>query len=191
MLFTLSPVAMEDGYGEAILPLADAKAHLRVEDDDSEDDLIAALRDASIDMVQQYTSLRLGRTEGIVATFEGFGRCMRMGVGPASTVEVTGVSYIDSAGAQVDLVAGEGWQVGVGGALLPAFGATWPMTGGKVIVTFSAGYEPGSCPPSLVSAAKLMLGHLYANREAVVSSGASGELPLGVTTLCNLYRMYS
>src|SRR3546814_12789332 len=79
-------------------------------------------------------------------------------------------------------------RVGVDGRLLPAIGASWPVAAGPVTVTFSAGFAAGQCPGALVSAVKLMLGHLFANREAVVTSGTVSELPLGVQTLCALYR---
>lgn len=187
MLFTLVPTSIDDAYGEAILSLAQAKAHLRVDTSD-EDDLIKALRNASIDMVQQYSGTRLKLTTGMVARFDNFGEGMRAGVGPAATVAVTAVSYVDVAGATVNMTSTD-WRVGVDGRLLPAIGASWPVAEGPVTVTFSAGFAAGQCPGALVSAVKLMLGHLYANREAVVTSGTVSELPLGVQTLCALYRV--
>lgn len=186
MLFTLVPTSIDDAYGEAILTLAQAKAHLHVDASD-EDDLIKALRNASIDMVQQYSGTRLKLTTGLLARFAGFGDSMRAGIGPAATVGVTAVSYVDTTGATVNLTSTD-WRVGVDGRLLPAIGASWPEAGGPVTVTFSAGFAAGQCPGALVSAVKLMLGHLFANREAVVTSGTVSELPLGVQSLCDLYR---
>lgn len=189
MLFTLNPVDLVADYGEGILSLADAKAQLRVDADYTVDDeLIALLRDAAIDAVEKYCNLRLGRTSGMVARFEGFGPGMRMGVGPEATVDVTGVSYIDSAGSAVAVDAG-GWRLDVLGRVIPAVGGSWPVTYGPVTVTFTAGYTDANRPPALVQAAKFMLAHLYSQREAVLVGTISGELPLGFRFHCDRFRM--
>lgn len=189
MLFTLTPVDLVEGYGEGILPLADAKAHLRVDADYFvDDDLIGLLRDAAIDAVEKYCNLRLDRTEGMVARFEGFGPGMRMGVGPEATVDVTGVSYIDSSGVTVSIDTG-GWRLDVLGRVIPAVGSAWPTTYGPVTVTFDAGYTPANRPPALVQAARFMLAHLYSQREAVLTGTISGELPLGFRFHCDRFRM--
>src|SRR3546814_17816932 len=97
MLFTLVVTSIDYSYGEAILSLVQANAHLHVDGAD-EDDLIKALRNASIDMVQQYSGTRLNLTTGMVARFDNFGEGMRAGVGPAASVDVTAVSYVATAG---------------------------------------------------------------------------------------------
>jgi uncharacterized phiE125 gp8 family phage protein len=189
MLFTLNPIDLVEGYGEGILSLANAKAHLRVDADyTDDDDLIGLLRDAAIDAVEKYCNLRLDRTTGIVARFEGFGPGMRMGVGPEATVDVTGISYVGSAGEPVTVDAG-GWRLDVLGRVIPAVGGAWPSTYGPVTVTFDAGYTDANRPAALVQAARFMLAHLYSQREAVLSSGTGGELPLGFRFHCDRYRM--
>jgi uncharacterized phiE125 gp8 family phage protein len=191
MLFTLTPVDIVEGYGEGILSLADAKAPLRVDADyTDDDDLIGLLRDAAIDAVEKYCNVRLARTTGIVARFEGFGPGMRMGVGPEATVDVTGISYIDSAGEPVTVDgATNGWRLDVLGRVIPAVGAAWPSTYGPVTVTFDAGYTDANRPAALVQAARFMLAHLYSQREAVLTGTISGELPLGFRFHCDRYRM--
>lgn len=188
MLFHLTPSAMAEGYGEALLPMSLAKAHLRVDGDD-EDLLIAALRDAAIDGVEQYANLRMGPCTGIVATYDGFDHRagMRLGVGPDFSVVVTGVSYVFD-GTSTDLAAG-GWRLGAGGRLWPPARSCWPRANGPVTVTFDAGYPAGTCPPSLLQAARLLLGHLYINREAIIMGTLTGEMPLGVTWWADRARM--
>lgn len=191
MLFTLTPQAMPDGYGEAVLPLGACKAWLSIDAEVEEFDmLIEALRDASIDMVEKYTNLFLGPRTGLEARFDGFpsasGVALRVGRGPR--LAVTAVSYVDGAGDAVAIEAA-GWRVDARGGLLPALSASWPAAAGGVTVTFSAGFAAGECPPGLATAAKMFLAHLFANREAVVTSGAAGELPLGFRTLCDQHRM--
>ena len=80
MLFQLTPSAMPEGYGEAVLPLAEAKAWARVLYDD-EDTVLELLRDAAVDGVEQFTSLYLRPRAGIVATFAGSGRACGWGAG--------------------------------------------------------------------------------------------------------------
>lgn len=186
MLFNLTQASVDDIYGDALFSLAAAKAHLRVDAAD-EDALIKALRNAAIDMVQRCAGVRLSFTTGMVAAFDKFGEGMRPGIGPAATIAVTAVSYIDSSGASVAMSAAD-WRVGVDGRLLPAIGKEWPAASGPVTVTFSAGFAPGQCPPALMAAVRLMLGHLYVNREAVSIGGTYAEMPLGVQTLCDQYR---
>lgn len=126
--------------GEAVLPLADAKAHLRVLHDD-EDGLIGSLRDAAVSHVEKSLGTAFG-----MASFE--------------------------------------W---VGGK--PAIG--WPVAPvsseveGDGVTTLTAGYA--NPPADLLAAVKLMLGHLYAHREAATMDSVT-ELPLGVDALLHPYR---
>lgn len=187
MLFHVAHVAPAAGYGDALLTLADAKAHLRVlAADTDENNLITALRDVAINMVEQHAHLRMGPMTGLVAKFDDFEPEMRIGIGPASTLAVTAISYV-SAGSTVSLSSTD-WVVRAGGVLCPAPNTSWPSADGGVTVTFSVGYAASACPALLIHAAKLMLGHLYANREAVSAGTSMAELPLGFDLLCEQYR---
>lgn len=193
MLFQITPSAIPEGYGEALLPIDDAKAWLRVFDDE-QDLLIAALRDAALDAVEQYCGVYLGPRTGMVASFAGFGTGMRVGRGPAAGLAVTAVSYVDSAGVAVEMVAPEegvagDWRVAVGGSLVPAIGACWPVSYGPVTVTFDAGFAAGTAPPGLITAAKMFMATLFSNRETVVTGATVEELPLGFKMLCDQHRM--
>ena len=75
------------------------------------------------------------------------------------------------------------------GNLLPALNAAWPTSYGPVTVTFTAGYTDANRPRGLVQAAKMMLAHLYIQREAVISGTISGEAPLGFRFFCDQYRI--
>jgi len=186
MLFTLTPMAMPDGYGDALLSLDAAKLHLRV-DDSAEDDLIEVLRDAALQLVEKVCGVRLGVVEGIVATFPAFGRGMQLGVGPVPTVAVTAVSYVACDGETIAL-SNDSWRLSVDGALVPAPGTSWPE-GGPVTVTFNAGYAADACPAPLIAAAKLALGYLYAMRDVAMEGEANGGMPAAFGLLCNAYRM--
>lgn len=187
MLFTLTPIDVAEGYGEGILPLADAKAHLRILHDD-EDDRIAFCRDAAIQAVENYCNIRLAETTGIVARFADFGSGMRAGIGPAASVVVTGVSYVDSAGEAAAIDAG-GWRLDVLGNLLPALNTAWPTSYGPVTVTFNAGYTDANRPRSLVMAAKMMLVQMFDNWDEMLSGEVSIAAPPGFRFLCDQVRM--
>lgn len=185
MSFTLSRPAPVDG--EAVLPLVDAKAHLRVLHDD-EDPLIEALRDAAIDWVERHCSVSLG-----VRTFvwhgSGFCDAVMLPVGPV--VDVQSVDYLDTAGTGVQLVPGD-WRL-AGNRLMAAPGKSWPASlsgAGAVSVAFTAGFaDPLGEAPALISAVKMLLGNLYKFREDAISGVSISDVPMGVMALCSAYRM--
>ncbi|MFN6934939.1 MAG: head-tail connector protein [Tsuneonella sp.] len=163
--------------GETILPLEDAKAHLRVTHDD-EDALIEALRDAACEYVERVSGVALADADYL---WEGscFSRVSALPLRPVTAVG--SVAYTDGDGASATYT---GARI-VNGSVLPAFGESWPSAYGYAAITFSAGT---TCPPDLLAAVKLMLGHLYANREAVNIGNITSEVPLGVDALIQTYR---
>jgi uncharacterized phiE125 gp8 family phage protein len=184
MLLTLSPAARTADYGEALVPLADLRLWLRVDGQD-EDNLIEALREAAIDMVEQYCGIRMGPVSGLVARFDRFRPELVIGIGPRATLVVTEIAYQDSKGDPLFLSDGD-WLFDGFGALVPS--GAWPSCGSSVAVTFDVGFPPGTCPSALIQAVRMFVSHLYKNREAVMSGVSAQEVPLGVIHLCNLYR---
>lgn len=189
MIFTLDIAALPAGYGEAVLPLDLAKAHLRVLHDD-EDDLIAALRDAAIVMVEEYTGLVLNPRAGIDAIVwraeelpSGSGAAL-MGRRPITAIEEA--TYLDAAGAAqpIDVTT---LRVVEQDRIAPKPGAAWPAgVGGGVVISFAAGVTVP--PPPLVLAANMFVATLYVNRETIVQEGVQGTVPAGVAALCRPYR---
>ncbi|MGI9361633.1 MAG: head-tail connector protein, partial [Parasphingorhabdus sp.] len=81
-------------------------------------------------------------------------------------------------------------RIGMHGELLPAIGKRFPVdVGGGVEIGFTAGFESGKIPAGLIAAAKLFMGHLYANREDVIIGTAAIEIPNGFRMMCGQYRM--
>lgn len=188
-MFELGYVPMPEGYGDAILSVPDCKAHLRVLHD-SEDELIAALRDAAIEYVERYCGVKLGPVTGLTWRSQLLPANPHFSISLAvrPVTSVTGITWQDGDGAKVvgDVVE---FRVSESGELRPLVGGSWPTgVSGEVTVTFNAGYAAGQAPPSLLQAVKLMLGHLYMNREALIASSLSSETPLGVTALCAPFR---
>lgn len=177
------------GYGEALLPLEQCKAHLGVIHTE-DDDLIEVLRDAAIEVVERYCSVRLRESEGLVLSAEGFprGGAAQLVLGVRPVKEITAVSWSDRSGGSV---AGSvsSFRIVAHGDLAPAIGGRWPSDViGGVQITFTAGYPAGEAPRALLHAAKMFMAHLWAHREAVIDSGSAGEVPMGVEMLCGPYR---
>lgn len=189
MRFELGHVPMPDGYGEAILPLDACKAHLRVTST-SEDDLIAALRDVSIEFVERFVGVKLGPMTGLTWRAESLPSCVGDSISLAvrPVTAITAIAWQDGDGAAVTGDVAD-YRVSEGGEMKPVVGGSWPSgIGGAVTVTFDAGYAAGEAPPSLLQAVRLMLGHLWMNREAVIVGTISGEAPFGVVALCAPFR---
>ena len=187
MRFTLSPSSAAPAVVDAVLPLDAAKAHVRVLDDDS-DELIAALAGAAIDAVQQYTGKRL--TAQTVTWRGDFAELMPMGVGPVTAI--TTVKYWNSDGVEVTLAPGSA-LIAPGDRIEAALSlGGWPATDGRrgaVTITLTAGYADGAAEcASLIAAAKLLLGHLFINRESVITGTIAVETPMGFEALCAPYR---
>lgn len=193
MIFTLDIAAMPAGYGEALLPLAAAKAHLRVLHDD-EDDLIDALRDAAVTMVEQFTGLVLAprtgadamvwRAEALPVTTAP----IRLGVRPIRSI--VSMSYLDSAGDEQAVDVAD-LRIVDGDSIMPKPGARWPVgVAGGVTVTFAVGLDGGKVPASLIHAAKMFVATLYDQRELAVSDGLEGEITAGFAMMCRPYRRY-
>lgn len=175
---TLTRVTPLDG--EAVLPLDDAKLHLRVTHDE-EDSLIEALRDAAVSHVERVSGVALapGTWRWTLSRFPS-----RIEIPVAPVTAVDDVTYLDADGASQTYADARL----VDGAVYPAAGGSWPYAYGSVTVEFAAGLASPDAAPELIAAAKLMLGHLYSNREAVQVGQSPAELPLGVAALIDTYR---
>lgn len=186
-MFELAPFALTAEYVEAILPLVDVKAHLSIEADETEfDDLLAIYSAAAVDQVERYCELAMGPKTGLVWKAEALPARLVLPVGPNAVP--TGFAYLDGSGvgATADVAT---LRVASGGTVVPVAGESWPSDiGGGIELTFSAGYAEGECPPALKQAALLFVGHLFANREAVITGTISGEIPHGFRSLCSPFK---
>lgn len=179
------------------LTLAEAKKELRVDlaegVDAAEDALILAKLRSAMDYAERFTGQVLSPRE-FELSLDGFPCSPELVELPREPVTaVASVKYSDpSTGAEVTLDGADWrWSDADPGLLRPAFGAWWPSAAserGSVRVRFTAGYEAGLAPPALVAAVKLLMAHLYANREAVVVGTTTSELPLGLVDMCRPFR---
>lgn len=157
-----TPLALVDG--EAILPLAGARAHLNLGPDETADDaLIGELRNEAINVIEYHSRQSL-QARQFLWEADAFSVAMRLPMRPVQSVDE--ISYRDTAGLAVPLDASS-WSA-AGGFLSPAAGYTWPRIGtgrAAVRITFTAGYlATDFIPPALIAAVKLALSAMYDDR---------------------------
>ncbi len=164
--------------------LAQAKAHLRVIDT-SEDALITSLIVAAREWVERETGqILVQRTK--TKRLDRFGGYIELYWRPV--VAVTSISYPDTAGVDATYT---GFRTNIGESrVYPALNGSWPSIGanGEITVTYTAGYAVGQEPQSLIQAMLLLIGHWFANREAVNIGTNASEVPMAVKSLCDQLR---
>lgn len=156
---------------ETPVSLAQCKAHLKVEHSD-DDAIIAGYLDSAVAELDGYSGL-LGRAL-VAQTW-----VLHLPAFPSSAIElplpplieVTGVTYVDTAGETQDVPA-EDMEVLEGPVswLLPAYGRRWPgdvrRTPRAVSVTFRCGWASAAhVPPPIQSAILLSVEQLYAGHD--------------------------
>jgi uncharacterized phiE125 gp8 family phage protein len=168
--------------------LAEAKAQCRVDHSD-EDTLISGLIAAAVAHVDGYTGV-LGRAL-LTQTWRVDADEPGKVVIPLEPVQSVAVQYVDEAGAtqsftQFDLVRGDAFPF-----IQLKDTAVWPDTKTQpdaFRVTAVVGYGDASAVPQPIKQAiLLMVGHLYANREAVGESMTA--VPMAVDALLAPYRL--
>lgn len=179
--------------GTTPLSLAEAKQQLALAPSESgHDQLVTRLVAAATEQAEQWTGRAL-LTQTWRLTLDRFplGE-IRLPRPPLQSI--TTVQYIDEDGATQTLDESL-YQVtsdAEPARLAPAYGESWPATRCQpeaVLVTYVAGYgAAGSAVPAPIRhAIHMLVGHWFANRQAV-GSEASDEVPLGVAHLLNSWR---
>jgi uncharacterized phiE125 gp8 family phage protein len=169
-----------------------AKAWIKKETSD-EDPLIGGLVSAAVATIEAQTG-KFMSVKDFTQEIGGFPACapfvIKLSRGPVT--EVAAIEYDPSDGTDPVEIADFRLIEGLNGALLPAYGESWPATldgPATVRVAYSAGFADGEAP-ELDQAALMLVAHWYQNREAVsVGAGvAAVELPLAVQMLIAPYR---
>jgi uncharacterized phiE125 gp8 family phage protein len=169
------------------ITLSEAKEHLRVTETD-EDTLINNLIIAAREYCEEYTGRALA-AQTVEAYFDYFAEKMPLPRPPL--VSVTSVKYKDSAGTEVTLTANTDYLVdtdSVIGQIARPYSVNWPSFTpypiNPIKVRYQAGYT--SLPKAIHQAILMLIGHWYANREAVGDVG--GEVAKAVTSLLIKYK---
>lgn len=177
---------------------AQAKLHLRVDDGDtSQDAIIDALIVAARRWCEQYTGRALVQQTWDLRLDRVYGEIQ---IGKVPVQSVTSVSYIDTDG-NTQTLSTTLYDVDVysePARITKAFDEVWPdyrAVPNAWTVRFIAGYAIGSpadyaqnIPGELLAAMKLVIGHLYENREQVIVGGVPQVVPMGAEYLAHCYR---
>lgn len=192
--------------GPALDPisLAEAKAHCRVDADDS-DGLIAGYILAARQhvetvcnraLISQTYDLFIDRGWPYYFDFDWRSNRRQIELPKAPAQSVTSISYVDSTGSTQILAANQ-YVVDVStpiGRIEPAYGVSWPEVRCQpqaITVRFVAGYgsSPGDVPEPIRQAMLLLIGHWYESREATTLSSMD-ELPFSVASLLSSFRIF-
>ena len=173
--------------GACALSTEVAKQHLRVDHDD-EDALIGALAQAAHNVVAEMTGRVLTEEEWTVAVPSVAGDLV-LPLCPVQSLDA--ITYYDADGVSQSLDVADFWLFAHPDrpVIRPKPGTAWPALQPRedaLTVTVTAGLA--SVPAELLAAMKLLVGHYYANREAVVTGYSVAELPMAVTDLCSLHQ---
>ena len=187
--------------GPAVEPvtLAEAKRHCRVDMAD-DDGLIADLVSAATRHCEQFTHRRFisqvweDRLDTVPAYVWTAPVAPVLSIGSVTYVDLDGATQTwSSALYRTDIPAGDS----AGPArITPIHGGLWPQARSitnTFVVRFTVGYgtTAASVPADIKAAIKLMVGHLYANREAVNVGNLVTPLPLAVESLLWPYKFFA
>lgn len=190
----MSVVVIDAPEGD-LITLDEAKAHLRVDFDD-DDDYIQSLIDAAVAHVDGPAGW-LGRallTQTLELRCDEFGTCdIPLPFPPIS--EVVSIKYDDDDGAEQTVDDTVYRLVGQPSAprIALAYNEAWPTVRWQseaVRIQYLAGYgEAADVPKPIKQAVLLLIGHWYANREAVNVGTTVTELPMAVKSLLFPYQI--
>lgn len=192
---TLEPVLLDE-----------AKAHCRIEADDSESDgLLAGYIFSARRYVEEVTGRALmSQTWDYKIDYcwpkvrvSNWGYVTGIDVPKPPLVSVSSITYVDTAGATQTLASSQ-YQVVTSqyvGSILPAYNVTWPQVRWQpeaITVRFVAGYgsNPGDVPEPIRQAIRFLVGHYFEHREEVIVGQQSAALARGVDALLAPYRVY-
>jgi uncharacterized phiE125 gp8 family phage protein len=175
-----------------VVTLAEAKAHLRVEAEDTDND--AAIRgyvSAAVSYAEQYTGLRLAPQTVKLRAWALDACTFRLPTAPIESI--TSITYLDQDGAEqaLDASAYVTDLNGIHPTLSRAYHQTWPahrVTLGSITITAVCGYAAGQVPTPIKQAILLMVGDWFSNRETTDPSRVQAIEMVAVDALLANYR---
>jgi len=183
----------------AVEPLAlpDAKTHLKIETSVTDDDaLVTSLIKAARQHVEEHTHRKLIE-QTLQTRFDTFPASNGAILVPwPKLMSLTSLQYIDTNGTTQTLTVTTDYVVDAysePARIVPAYGKNWPTTQAMinaVTLEYEAGYgAAANVPEAIVHAMKLIIGHWYQNREAVVLGTITAEVPQAARALMDHYRV--
>lgn len=171
-----------------VVSLPEAKRHLRVFHDDDDADIQAMVAAAEAAIEGPYGIGIALSPQTWRLSLDHFPCEIIVPLGPITSV--TSVSYTDANGTPVSVT---GLRFDLDSSPLriwPARDTAWPETycePGAVKITFVCGYA--TLPQDLRWAILLLVGHFYEHREAVTTDIKAIDLPMGVASILERYRV--
>lgn len=178
------------------ITLAEARAHLRV-DDTSEDTYITALITVAREHAEALTD-RQFITATYALSMDEFPRrsCDVIRPPRPRLIGVSSISYLDTDNA-AQVLSAASYQVDTvlePGRILPGYALTWPDTYpvmNAVTITYTAGYgaTATAVPKAIKQAILMLVAHWFEQREPVVIGTIATEVPMTVKALLGPYRV--
>lgn len=177
-----------------VISVADAKARLAIET--TEDDaLIQVMIESAQDFCEQYT----GRyfisqlAEYSLDVLQADLKYLELPSNQASLIN--DIKYKDKTGAEITANIADFFIDYESTPLRIEPVSSWPdvrkkgFNNFKVRVVEGYGLTPASTPAAIVNAVALLVGHQYKNRESVIVGTVANELPMGVSSFLDKYRV--
>jgi uncharacterized phiE125 gp8 family phage protein len=175
---------------DTIITVADLKSHLRVTHT-QEDTLIGALRSAAISWVEEHCNIKLGSytARGYLTDW----RPAYFPIGPVTAISEVKYQTTADKDYTTDLttLATTLWYTDE--VTQPAriafrdYPTTYDYALTPVVVTFTAGYT--TMPAPVVHAIRLLVAHMYENRQEEVIGAMTTRLKFGLEALLNPFRI--
>ena len=175
---------------EEPITLDEAKDHLRVDGDDENALIMGYIKAARRQC--EMVSRRAFVTQTWELALEGWRRCDYIELPKPPLASVASVKYTDSAGVEWTM-SGADYVVDTyrqPGRVMLGYSKAWPSVtlrpGPSVVVRYVAGYGmPAAVPETYKQAIKLLVGHYYENREAIVIQAGvvATQVPMAVDAL--------
>jgi len=174
---------------DTIITIADLKAHMRVTHT-QEDTYISSLRSAAISFVEEHCNIKLGSytARGYLAGFYN----SYVPIGPVTAfTEVKYQTTSDKTYANLDTLAAGNWFTDE--ISKPAriafrdYPNVYEYALTPVVVSFTAGYT--TMPEPVLQAIRLLVAHMYENRQEEITGTITARLKFGLDALLNPFRV--
>jgi len=175
---------------DTIITVADLKSHLRVTHT-QEDTLIGALRSAAISWVEEHCNIKLGSytARGYLTDW----RPAYFPIGPVTAISEVKYQTTADKDYTTDLTTLATTLWFTDEVTQPAriafrdYPTTYDYALTPVVVTFTAGYT--TMPAPVVHAIRLLVAHMYENRQEEVIGTITTRLKFGLEALLNPFRI--
>lgn len=186
-------LSVTTGPTEEPITLDDAKAHLRVDNDDAgENAWITTAIQAAREQVENDTRRALF-TQTLRLNLDRFPLGNTIQIPRPPLQSVASITYVDSNG-DTQTWASSNYIVDTAsepGRIVLAYGKTWPTAreqANAVAVNFVAGWTSLTMPAAVKQLMYLWVGHWHENREAVNVGNITSEYPLAIDSLTGRLR---